>query len=83
MRANGRLSHSSALSAPPAPLHHAPPPRCRITHRPGPAPAAGAPRLLRAGAKQIDIPSTHGGAEVSVEYEVEDGTHELEIKVAV
>ncbi len=50
---------------------------------PAAAAAAGAPRILRAGAKQIDIPSSHGGAEVRVEYEVEDGTHELEIKVAI
>jgi hypothetical protein len=41
---------------------------------PAAAAAAGAPRILRAGARQIDIPSSHGGAEVRVEYEVEGGT---------
>ncbi len=81
-RANGRSSHSAAKSAPPAP-HPAPSPRDRRAAASRAAAAAGAPRILQAGAKQIDIPSTHGGADVSVEYEVEDGTHELEIKVAI
>ncbi len=69
----------------PLPRRLRPRPRRRIARRRRrrAAAAAGAPRVLRAGAKQIDVPSTHAGAEVSVEYEVEDGTHELEIKVAI
>jgi hypothetical protein len=44
----------------------------------------GGPKTLQAGKARIDVPSTHGSElDLTVEYEREDdGTHELEIKVA-